>query len=347
MNKKKLKKINVWIVAATIIFSFSFTAGCQQEEFIQIEDEVCQSKSEKIDEPTTWSLSYETLSQQLAYLINERPEMDFITGQGLHLIDYKILDYRINKDAPLNENAFMPLYNDPRDTNNFIILSLSEIRQIDPSTASRYENGLKKILLDEYSPSELRNVELTWRYKNENFTTTCFVTDKEVVYDDILSNIRRIVVHEPEVVMAKNTPRLKSAGENENGGEDGDISYYGQTPKIYIHTWSGGMVAYAYCEYWVYGRRINGEKYLESAECNPYAWSEAGYYYADAAIKVTSLISGKEGDGSVYFAYGCAVSSYYVSILWDDFQSQYIVNSVSPPYGSLISNVSVAPSMLY
>lgn len=327
-----------------MILVFLSISGCQMEGPIQIEDGIYEIN--EANEVTIEALSYETWNQQLDYLVNKTREMEFITTQELNLIGYKLLDHTIDKETLPNKDTRMPLYNDPRDINNFVILPLSEIKRTDPETGNRYENGLKKFLLDKYDTSELKNVQLTWRYKDEVFSTVCFVTDRKVVYDDILSRIRLVVITKPASPIAINIPRLKSRDDNENGGEDGPISYYGQTPRIDIHMWTGGTVAFAYCNYWAYGNRINGVNYLDSAECIPYSWAESGYYYADADIKITELIPGTEIDGHVSFAYGCAVGDHYVSILWDDFEHKYIVSSVFPPVDSSIGNVSVTPSML-
>jgi hypothetical protein len=288
------------------------------EEFIQIENGIYED--EAVDEVTTRSLSYGTWFQQLDYLVNEAPEMEFITGRGLHLDSYKLLDYTIDKDAPLNEDTRMPLYNDPGDANNFVILPLSEIKRVDPATGSRYEDGLKKILLDEYSPSELKNVQLTWRYKDETFTTICFVTGKEVVYDDILSHIRLIILSEPRIdaVIKINVPRLKIESENETSPPDdcNPSSRNGSSPRAEMFSWSGGLMAYAQCEFSISGcvDQANN-KYLESAEYDSEAWTSNGYYHAVADAKLISFEMGL--NGYAHFEFVCAVGSNPIGIEWN------------------------------
>lgn len=306
-------------------------------------NEVSENKSEKIDELTTRSLSHETWSQHLDYLLNEDSIMGFITSQGLHLIDYKLLNYKLDKNIPMNENSYVPLYSDPKYINNFIILPLSEIKRIDSNIGNRYENGLKQILLDDYSHSVLKNVQLTWRYKNEEFTTICFVTDKEVIYDDILSNIRIIEVCEADPVIAVNTPRIKS-GRNE---DDGDISYHVSTRRLEARGWAWEVLAYAQCDYWFEGIRVNGVNYLERADFASNSWASPGYYYADADTRILSFDPGGEEWSHASFAYGLVVNYWdYVSVSWNDLEGKYQVNSVYPPDDSEINNFTVTPNML-
>src|SRR5690554_5040075 len=132
MKKNKLKRTSSRLCTTMMTLAFLLIGGCQMEEFIRIENEVLEI--EALDEVATRSLSYGTWFQQLDYLVNEAPEMEFITGQGLRLVGYELLDYSIDKDAPLNEDTRVPLYNDPGEVNNFVILPLSEIKRVDPGT---------------------------------------------------------------------------------------------------------------------------------------------------------------------------------------------------------------------
>lgn len=226
-------------------------------------------------------------------------------------------------------------YNDSKDPNRFDILPLSQVKLVNPNIDKEY-GEFKNELLDSLSTVDLSNVQLTWRYQGNEFITTCLVTDNEVVYDDILSRIRIIIQVENDNVVNNSFSRLKSGSE-----QDGSINYGYVTPRQEVYSYSGHLMAYAYCQFNVRGTRQNGVKKIENCHYEAFPWTMNGLYHAAAQIKLVSFESGS--NGHAHFEYACVADSKPVGISWSGFNFTIAGGENNRFSGGQY----VSPSMLY
>lgn len=309
----KNKKSFFIIVLLTIITSASLI-GCKTE-LENFTDDFSKNQETKELSVTSnktilklKSLSYNTWQQQLDDLVNGRIELNFIREQGLTLISYKIIEANdIDKNKPLTTKSLIAFYNDNSQINNFIIAPISDI-ELKHHKIKESLNKFKKNLLQDYSVSDLLAVQLTWSYNGYNFETICLVSEKEIVYDDILSNIRIISAEEKNIVLSQ--PRLKSGSESSS-----NISYSYSTAT---YTWSnifGKTQAEASASITVNGQKINDIKHMTTYSTGGSYWANPGYS-ADAQMKVTQFSTGS--NGSCQYQYGVMVGGGGgLSLVWD------------------------------
>ncbi len=273
------------------------------------------AKQEKIlnSKVNITKLSYEVWQDQLDYLINKGTGVQFITEQGLTLINYKLIDKNISKDLFLMPPSYVVSYNDRRDQNRFEIIPLSKIKEVEANIDKEYSD-FKNELLDSLSTVALSSVQLTWKYRSNEFITICLVSDSEVVYDDILSRIRIMIQVESENVVNNSFSRLKNGSES---GQDGAINYGYVTPRQEVYSYSGELMAYAYCQFNVRGSKQNGVKIIENCHYEAFPWAKNGLYHAAAQIKLVSFGSGS--NGHAHFEYACIADSKPVGITWNGF----------------------------
>lgn len=299
---KRKKAFFIMMVFCTAIISVSLIGcGNELENFtdnlskIQEAEELSATSKETVSKLR--SLSYDTWQQQLDNLVNGRIELNYIREQGLRLINYKIIESEnIDKNTPLTAKSLIAFYNDNSQINSFIIAPISDIELKHP-TIKESINEFKKILLQNYSAPDLIAVQLTWSYEGYNFETVCWVTEKEIIYDDILSNIRIVTVEEKNIHLPQ--PRLKSGSESPT-----NISYSYSTAT---YAWSnifGKTQAEASASVTVNGQKINDIKHMTTYSTSENYWANPGYS-ADAQMKVTQFSTGP--NGSCQYVYGVMV----------------------------------------
>ena len=258
INKFIKMVYNKSLLIILFLMTVLFTQSCSNQLEMFSEDIFNETQKKEVsqnNEKNFEPLKFSTWEEQLDYLINETQEVNFITAQGLHPIEYKLLNNTINKNLSLTGVSYLPYYGELNYPNNFRIMLLSQIKECG-SSKGQNNSGFKKILLENYSDSDLKNVQLRWKYNENEFTTICFVTEKEVVYDDILSNIRIKTHTKNDDLIKKSSLRLKSGNEE----VEGEISYGRTTDRSEIYSWTRELMAYAYCQFNVTGHVINGNK---------------------------------------------------------------------------------------
>lgn len=307
----KNKLFNWSILLAGIITSGIIISGCDgQLDLLSNNEDIIESQESSNNNTDIAKLSYDTWQDQLDYLIRKGSKVQFITEQGLILVDYKLIDNNTSKNIFLENPSHVVCYNNPKFHNQFNILPFFQAKRMNPNIDKEYSD-FKNKLLDSLSTVGLSNVRLTWRYRGNEFITTCLVTDKEVVHDDILSRIRIIIQIEKDNAVNNSFSRLKSGSESD---QDGPINYGFVTPRREVYSYSGHLMAYAYCQFNVRGFRQGGVKQIENSHYESFTWTKNGLYHAAAQIKLVSFESGP--NGHAHFEYACVADSKPVGITW-------------------------------
>ena len=271
------------MLALSAIIPFLSLTGCGDDldffpdDLAKIQRAVGSPTTSEETSPKLRSFSYDTWQDQLNYLINDKPEVDFITTRGLKLESYKLLSDEEDFNAGIKACSFFPFYNNPLDYNDYKILPLSEIGKSEPDIVNDLIN-YKERVTEQYSKNDLRKVQLNWNYKNTEFMTLCLVTDEKIVYDDLLSHIYVISISHPTEIYQ--TPRLKNGNESDNGA----IAYFFNSPSCSLSSLIGSAVAWV--NVIVHGTKSSGVKSI--TEYSPYYYSStSGYgYEADASLDI-------------------------------------------------------------
>ncbi len=335
---KQIKKKTLRLIVLISIITFGvIMQGCDNQLDLLFEENLIESQEVFSSDVKIAKLLFDTWQDQLDYLISKGSGVQFITEQGLILVDYKLIDKNISKNIFIESSSHVVYYNDPKDPNRFDILPLSQVKQVNPNIDKEYSE-FKNKLLDSLSTVDLSNVLLTWRYQGNEFITKCLVTDNEVVYDDILSRIRIIIQVENDNVVNNSFSRLKSGNES---GQDGSINYGFGTPRREVYSYSGHLKAYAYCQFNVRGTKQNGIKGIENCHYEAFQWAENDLYHAAAQIKLVTFVSGP--NGHAHIEYACAADSKPVGISWNG-TSFTIAGGENNRFSG---GQYVSPSMLY
>jgi len=139
--------------------------------------------------------------QYLEIVIEDRSNIPF-KENGLSLVSYQELKNdksRINEilKNPFSSKSLIPQMENQVIKNDssygrlsFELLPLFKTEVLKEKNDMEGQNNRKRSMIEHYrSKSELQVVRLNWTYNGEDLATYCVVNNKEVVYDDILTNL--------------------------------------------------------------------------------------------------------------------------------------------------------------
>jgi hypothetical protein len=288
INKFIKMVYNKSLLIILFLMTVLFTQSCSNQLEMFSEDTFNETQNEE----TVYSfnvdmdsLTFKTWEEQLNYLINEGEGFDYITKQGLKLIEYKLLQEGVKDKTSLSNESMIPLYNDQVNYNKFEIVSLYDALKFDPARKDAH-NDFKNMLLNKYEDTELNCVQLTWLYKNRTFTTICSVTDEKVVYDDLLANIYVISISQPDIQRA--TPRLKT-----NSEADGAITYTFNSPPCNVYSIIGSATASV--TVFVFGTRSNNKNSIDDYRPTKHSSTTGQGCTAHADYNILGFQSGPNG----------------------------------------------------
>ena len=238
--------------------------------------------------------------------------MHKLQKQGLSLIGYELQIGSVAASDiatdPIDPNTKIPVYSDSTDWNAFTLQPFCELDTESQNTYREYKN----IRCEENSAETLKAVTIRWSYKNENFETTCYVSDDKIVYDPIVSNIRFITYSDNSVAVSvpvsASLPVIKQRSEPGSNYKlsqsySNGVSYAGLT---------GDVVASASVYVELQGNtNSDGQKSVENFVSEAPFFS-APWYGAQSQIKVTSFQTGPYG--YIEFEYAIGVSGFGGSV---------------------------------
>ena len=281
-----------------------------------------------------------------------------INKQGLYLKKYtKMVNNSIINDfldKPLTETSYEPIYN-LEDKKNSNIFNVEQ-----PYLDHKYENilkdknefikkGIKKHLEDLgiRSPSELNFVVLEWEYKSKVFYTNAIFTKNQLIYDEILVNLREIdykIQRKSKLKQNLSFSKINFSCDSLFANER--ISFSDRVE----HTRTGPL-GFAWGDVSI---TISGEleitnctKYIQTYGSKKLGNSSYGYSH-DEKVGVAFLPAGIGTNGYCNYEIAVALAGYTfgsVSLEWDGFSMSI---SSGSPSGSTFSSKQnyVIPSML-
>lgn len=188
-----------------------------------------------------WGMGERTWEDELNYSF-EGAGKDSLLSCGLEMIEYSLLKDSLIMGCEANieeiaDSMFIPVYGDSTNLNKFRLLSFTVLApMLDIDVKSIYMSK-KMDFLKECLGEELKIVKIKWKYgETIFFETKCLVTDEQMIYDDVLSNIRYLSIEAP--LIANNTffyKRIKTRGEDP-GNDKYPISYKYMSPSYVCYT---------------------------------------------------------------------------------------------------------------
>lgn len=243
---------------------------------------------------------------------------DSLQCSSLEMIEYSLLkDSTILGHQAIKEiiadSMFIPIYGDSINVNRFKLWSFLELNSMFNVNAKSLYMTKKMDILREYLNEQLKIVKIKWRYnKNEYFETKCLVTDEQMVYDDILSNIRYITIEVPANNKTFSRKIVKTRG-GDPGYDKYPISYdkMSSTYVCYASNHTVGAIAYYYVQ-------VSGTRYPDGTKSIDYAQYEAPHdskpgFYAAGQIQA-EVEYGKNGTFSYNYAVGVGTKEITISM---------------------------------
>jgi hypothetical protein len=271
MNTIIFKKVSI---LSTVVLALvaGFMAGCR-DEFESVNENEVNAISWQNERSNSWQ-------EQLEAVLND--EHQKISSQGLRL-----LKYEKSNDVPvswiksnINEDLLIPVYLDQDNINALQLLCVTD-HKFDRSDYLHRKSDL----IDKFNEEDLQVVKLLWNLDGgTDFSSYCIVTEKdsnEIIYDDVLSNIRYVKLERTSEITQLRIPRLKSGNE----GNGVTLPYTFHTPTYSIVGFWGDYKAIAYGSI-----TINGTSSMSSHTESVHFDAQSGYS-ADADIIVTDFQS--------------------------------------------------------
>jgi hypothetical protein len=355
--------MKLFLTKSAYFFLFSILVSCSENTPINNEEdssdllESSTKSNQDIKNLNLKNFDFQSWKQYLEIVIEDRSIIPF-KENGLKLVSYKELDRdesRINEilKNPFSSKSLIPQMENQifRNGNSdgrlgFKLLPISKTEMLKEENDMDGRYNRKRSIIEHYrNISELQVVRLNWKYNGEDLVTYCIVNNKEVVYDDILSNLYIITI---ESSGSKKETKA-STGTNKNPYPECPTSYldiiYNRNKKHTYSDWSGRERARAEAYITITGTETtNCIKYINNYSQQTYEHGDYGFS-AKAGVGIKNFRpAGSSTDGWCDYELGVAVSNSTSLMLSWGGQSF----SISGGGGTMMTfGEYVTPDMLY
>lgn len=230
----------------------------------------------------------------------------WLSKTDVKLTNYTITDKTVTPTEYLEQyekySVIVNYHTDTLGINEFDLVLLRDNTLISDNRNINNYTALKNYLLSLYEGYKLHLVELEWSCKGEEIRTYALATEKYIVYDDIIYNVRIATNKFTEHSSDRKIARRKTMRE-------GTLAYYVFNVDK-SHDYITGTAS-VNIELVVRGTAY---PYSLTSQSSSASHHSAWPWVADADIKVTQFSQGENGICNFCYAYGFGFSS--VSITW-------------------------------
>ncbi|NJX16371.1 hypothetical protein [Tamlana crocina] len=320
---------------------------------ISYEDYRNQTVTKKIDSVIKTQKDFLQMIMEDKSLVKINPYGLFLTGYEIISSDESTIDNILN--TPITEKTYLPIYigKDKNTLNEFVIkqpFTINNMKKPEVVDEIKRQKDIIKFRLLQITDSQYQLLRLEWDYHGKKFFTNAVFSGKELIYDEILSNlseinyIRNCSSDEPNMSKKSNIKNV-----TEDCSTTFNIFFYDEIMLTREGLYGSG--SYAYARITVSGEQWAPDctKYIQSKSTEANGYYQPGYSGDSKAKIINFTPAGMYYYGSCDYELAAVISNYApfstsITLSWNG--SEFTVTGGSWGHSFQSKGNYVTPDML-